>query len=202
MELETRQTVIEFFRENLEKALLRHNVTLGEMTEFYVVNLLAEAADVRGLFVNEKSPDAEEPLAITYGRAMSTPHHRERFVLLKKIGDRSLYISGFFSESLKDKPVDIDYYISMGGNAYLSLSHMASESAKAKPFLEIFSEMADKFGLLVDLIGDISESTGTTSDQDLLRIYERWLATKSERLRERLQEEGIAPIPPEREQIN
>ena len=37
---------------------------------------------------------------------------------LKQIGDVSLFVSGFFSDSLRRKLVDVDYYVSIGGVAY------------------------------------------------------------------------------------
>ena len=54
-----------------------------------------------------------------------------RFELLKKLGDRSLYISGFFADSLQRKVVDVDYYAEMGGVAYGALADSAVEEVSS-----------------------------------------------------------------------
>lgn len=184
MRLEDR-SLAEFFREGIEKAQQHQKVELRETTQFYVVNLLSESS---------KGPIPDEPLALLYGRAQETANAAERYQLLKTIGDRSLYISGFFGDSLKRKIVDVDYYIAMGGNAYSCVSSIAREKSKGETFSELFFELAKKFTKLVELIAEISETSGICSDKDLLRLYERWLFTKNERLSEKLREAGIVPI--------
>ena len=41
-----------------------------------------------------------------------------RTKLFRRIGDVSLYVGGFFQQSLSRKVVDVDYYIEVGGRAY------------------------------------------------------------------------------------
>jgi hypothetical protein len=54
----------------------------------------------------------------------------------------------------------------------------------------------------VDVLAEISEKASLTSDSDLLRLYERWLATKSVTLLEKLREKGILPVDTETEPIH
>ncbi len=173
---------MEFFREGIMRAQRRANLPLREDTQFYVVNLLSEFLAAGKL--------EETPLALIYARAVQTENPNEQYQLLKQIGDRSLYVSGFFPDSLKRRVVNIDYYIGMGERAYASVSSIS----RGVLFADTFEELAEKFHRLVDLISDVSESAGVTSDRDLLRLYERWLMTKSERLSEKLRQEGIEPI--------
>ena len=43
----------------------------------------------------------------------------------------------------------------------------------------VFSELADKFQPLVDALNEVSETSYTHSDKDILRLYEIWLKTGS-----------------------
>ncbi|MFH1263322.1 MAG: hypothetical protein V1495_07780 [Pseudomonadota bacterium] len=178
---------MEFFRESVQRVRRKRQIQLTEMSEFYLVNLLSEAVDTR------KNPP-DEPLALTYGRAMGTPSIGERFTLMKQVGDRSLYVSGFFGDALSRMAVDVDYFIAMGVLAYDFVSSLAEEKKPDRGVAEMFEELSGKFAKLVDLFAEISASSGLTSDADLLRVYERWLATRNDRLRELLLEKGILPV--------
>lgn len=185
MYLETAKNLMEFFREKVKWVRCRQNIQLMEMTEFYLVNLLSEAIQAEGL---------DEPLALIYGRAIQSPSETEQFKLFKQVGDRSLYVSGFFGDSLAKYAVDIDYFISMGELAYSFTSSISEDQHPHRGLSGLFAELSQKFVRLVDLISEISESAGITSDQDLIRLYERWLATKSGRLLELLRDQGIIPV--------
>lgn len=106
------------------------------------------------------------------------------------LGDFSLFISGFYSDSLRRRAVDLDYYVSMGEYAYSSLAARGEDA-----FGEVYAELGRKFVPFMDVLTDISERTGNTSAQDVLRLYERWLRTGSSRTGKQLAERGIAPNP-------
>ena len=73
---------------------------------------------------------------------------------LKQIGDLSLFIAGFFSESLNRKLVDVDYYASIGGRAYNALSRVETDT-----FSPVFAELGSKFVGFVDVLSEVSERT-------------------------------------------
>ena len=61
----------EFFRLLVGDAVNRQRVSLGEVTEFYLVNLLSEFAAAEKLFTEELDGKKEtEALAILYHRAL------------------------------------------------------------------------------------------------------------------------------------
>jgi hypothetical protein len=107
---------------------------------------------------------------------------------LRRLGDICLLISGFFADSLKRKLVDLDYYLGMGGSAYWKLSNLSDAGT-------LYRELAMKFKPFSDVLGEMSERSGLNSNSDLLRIYEKWLLTGSDRLKILLSEHGIAPVP-------
>ena len=99
-------------------------------------------------------------------------------------------MSGFFPDSFARRSVDVDYFKSMGEYAYGSLGRSDDEA-----FAEVFAELARKFVGFMDVLADISERTALAprSTSDVLRLYEKWLRTGSQRDGRRLMERGILP---------
>ena len=177
------QSPTEYFRELVESAMQNQRVSANELTSFYDVNLL-------GAFVHlDRSPAAgeDEALGIRLARAMQTAGIAQRDGL-RKVGDLSLFISGFFSDSLNRSLVDVDYYIQLGEYAYASLARQGDEALG-----EVFDELSGKFGVFVDILGEVSERSALTSNADVLRLYEKFLRTKSRRSGDLLAARGIVP---------
>ena len=177
------ESPMEYFKRLVEGALAHQRVQSTEHTTFYVVNLLAA-------FVcppRESADALSEPLAVRFARAMQTAGIEQRQGL-RLVGDVSLFLSGFFGDSFTRKVVDIDYYISLGGYAYSRLSQRDTEGCA-----RVFSELAEKFTSFVDVLSEVSEHSSTTSSSDVLRLYEKWLRTRSPRNGELLVERGIVP---------
>jgi hypothetical protein len=176
------ESPMEYFKELVESALARQRVDVDGQTAFYVVNLLAGFAAGRPTAV----PD-EEPLALVLARALATGGSRQR-AELRRVGDLSLFLSGFFSESLGRKLVDVDYYAKLGGYAYGSLSRVEHDQ-----FATVFGELARKFAAFVDVLNEVSERSSIANNGDMLRLYEKWLRTGSRRDGELLVRQGIVP---------
>ncbi|HEY7447020.1 MAG TPA: hypothetical protein VH702_02670 [Vicinamibacterales bacterium] len=173
-----------YFKELVESALQRQRLQASELTSFYIVNLLTT-------FVHRDNglcgrADAE-PLALQLARAMESEGSVRREAL-RSVGDLSLFVAGFFSDSLNRKLVDIDYYVMLGGRAYESLSHLERET-----LAPAFAELAGSFLSFVDVLNDVSEQCTVTTNADVLRLYEKWLRTGSRRDGQRLVERGIVP---------
>lgn len=173
----------EFFREQVECALERQHVTVRQLTSFYVVNLLA-----RFVRLDHASSRGNEPLGVRLAEALQTAGTAQRDGL-KEVGDLSLFISGFFANSLTRRLVDVDYYIQLGECAYGSLARRGDPDT----FGDVFDELSEKFGAVVDVLGDVSARTGLTSDTDLLRLYDTWVRTRSQRSGQLLAARGIVP---------
>jgi hypothetical protein len=178
------QTPAEYFKELVVDALARQHVNAGNLTEYYLVNLLCQ--HIR-LDARADKFDYSQPLAIRLARALDSGGFEQR-ARLRSLGDFSLFMSGFFSDSFNRRSVDIDYYKSMGEYAYGSLSRWDDDA-----FAEVFAELAKKFVGYMDVLADISEHTTLASSSDVLRLYEKWLRTGSERDGQRLVERGILP---------
>ena len=184
-----RETPIEYFREMVEAAIQRQHLDAREGTSFYLVNLLAR------FIQHDAGDDDSEALGVRFVKALGAAgrwQHEE----LRRVGDQSLFISGFFADSLTGSLVDVDYYIHLGEHAYGSLAR------RNDPALgDVFDELAEKFTAFVDVLGEVSDRTGLSSHSDLLRLYERWLRTGSRRSGELLAERGIVPVAPVRQRF-
>jgi hypothetical protein len=175
-----RESAVEFFKDLVDGALAHQRITAGELTSFYVVNLLAG-------FLQRPVEEDDAPLAIRVARALETGGARQR-TSLREIGDVSLFMSGFFSDSLRRKLVDVDYYMSIGGWAYNALSRVDTDTLSP-----VFGELSEKFVGFVDVLSEVSERTSCASNLDLLRLYEKWLKTGSPRSGQLLIERGVVP---------
>lgn len=172
----------EYFRELVEAAFQHQHLAAGELTSFYLVNLLTGFVRVDG------TPSADaEPLGLRLAEALQSAGVRQRDGL-RRVGDHSLFISGFFSDSLNRRLVDVDYYIQLGERAYGSLARQGDDT-----LAEVFDELAAKFTAFVDVLGEVSERTALTSNTDLLRLYEKWVRTRSRRSGDLLASRGIVP---------
>ena len=170
-----------YFYELISAALFHQNVKAKPETEFYLVNLM------NGFIAADKL--RQEPLALMVKEALEHPEISAQRSLLREIGDVSLYVAGFFQDSLARKLVDVDYYIDMGGTAYQQVAVRADETLQRT----VYEELAAKFGSFVDVIAEVSDKTTQKSEKNLLRMYDLWVKTRSERAAKALQEAGILP---------
>ena len=172
----------EYFRDLVETAMQHQRLAARELTSFYLVNLLAG-------FIRVDHPAAavDEPLGVRFAKALQTAGIQQRDAL-RKVGDLSLFISGFFADSLNRSLVDVDYYIQLGESAYGSLARNGDAALG-----DVFDELAGRFPAFVDVLSEVSERTALTSNADLLRLYEKWIRTRSRRSGDILVERGIVP---------
>lgn len=179
------QSAQEFFRELVTDTLSQRRLKVRDDTEFYLVNLLAEQVVRSDDLTGE--PD-DEPLAFILKRALEA-ERGERWRQLKRLGDTALFVSGFFGDSLSCSLVDVPYYIAMGERAYDTLSE---EPRGLRSAQALFGELAHRFSEFVDCFAEIAELSDLRSNRGLIRLYERFLLTGSQRVAERLRERGVA----------
>ena len=175
-----RESAVEYFKDLVDRALTHQGVATQELTSYYVVQLLAG-------FLQQPENLDDGPLSVRLAQALESGGLRQR-ASLKQIGDLSLFIAGFFSESLNRKMVDVDYYATIGGRAYHALSRVETDT-----FSSVFAELGSKFVDFVDVLSEVSERTSCATNVDLLRLYEKWVKTGSRRSGQLLVERGVVP---------
>ena len=176
----------EWFREMVADALSHRRLEVQQVTEFYLVNLLAGFLERERLFVEQEDGSVQaEPLALILLRALQADR-RTRAASLRRLGDTALFVSGFFGDSLARTHVDVGYYISMGERAYGTLAETE------RGLDDLYGELASRFGQFVDLFAEIAELSDLRSNRGLIRLYQRFLQTRDERVAQRLRDRGVA----------
>lgn len=179
-----------FFHELITRVLDQQKLTTQPETEVYLVNLLNQFMSTEKLYVrNSEGMMRDEPLALLVKEALEAREPHAQSALFRHVGDISLYTAGFFQDSLNRKSVDVDYYIDMGGTAYQQAAFRVDEDIMKA----VYQELSEKFGAFVDVLAEVSDKTSFRTEKDLLRIYELWVRTRSERAAKALQEAGIFP---------
>lgn len=184
----------EFFHDAVGTALREQHVAVEDHTEHYVVNVLTVFARSEELYEQTAEGMRLKPLAHMFAQANEAPTPQQRDAALRRLGDVSLFIAGFFAHSFARKLIDIDYHIAMGGRAYGTLADSARSTLRGPAFAAVFLELAQKFQKLVDVLNDVAEMSHTHSDKDILRQYEIWLKTGSPRAYGILRRLGVGPV--------
>jgi hypothetical protein len=184
--------LVEFFRDRFTKALAHQRVSLEEQTSHYVVSLLVLYARTEVSHRDLRPGQRWVSLSDLLARASAAGSSAEREALLQRLGDLSLFIAGFFAHGFERRLVDVDYHIAMGGRAYGSLA-AAPINGPRRILCGVFGELARKFQPVVDSIGEISDAARVWGPNDVLRLYELWLKTGSQRAQGMLHRLGVVP---------
>lgn len=188
------QNLCDYFRTSIDAVITEQGVDVDPHATHYVVNMMTLFSRSENFYEDHGETYGLRPLALMLADAADAPSPEHRNRMLQRIGDVALFVSGFFVDGLADKAVDIDYYIHMGENAYGSLSEETRGTFRGKAFAGIFRELATKFQVFTDVLHELRDGAGPGSDAGLLRTYEIWRKTGSERAARLLREQGVVPI--------
>jgi len=114
---------------------------LGEELESYLVFLLI--AHMRDTHLHRNA------IAIDYLLAKAQPgkRHREE---LRTVGDRCLLLAGLYPEQAQQRMVGLDYFISMGSQAYNELAH-----ALRATVADLYQHLARAFARVVRVLLEV-----------------------------------------------
>ncbi len=169
--LQLMSTPQEYFHDRVLSATSELNLKIDEALSYYLVELLCEYI----------SPPEEEksnssfhmPLALILKKATEAPPS-EQLKLYKKLGDFSLYFSGFFQEFFNRKTYDVEYYINIGSTAYSSLSAIMRDRWKDEHFSEVYQKLSKRFPDLVDVVSEVSEVTHLPKEPPKLLLIKKY----------------------------
>ncbi|MEM8816188.1 MAG: hypothetical protein AAGE85_10185 [Pseudomonadota bacterium] len=184
----------DYFRESIDSVMAGQGVEVDPHATHYVVNVMTLFSRSEDFYDDDGETFGIRPLALMLADAADAPSPEQRNLILRRIGDVTLFVAGFFVDTLRDKAVDIDYYTHMGESAYGSLSDEVRGTFHGNAFADIYLELATKFRILTDVLNEVRDSTGLRSEQDLLRTYEIWRKTGSRRAEKILRQQGIVPL--------
>lgn len=184
---------VEYFHGAVTGAIASLKLEVSDHAQVYLVQLLGHYINTENFYPTDAEGKPADTLTQQLATALEEENSEARAKRMRQLGDFSLYIAGFFTDSLSRKLVDVDYYIGMGGAAYETVARMEERKSKAQLFLEL----SRKFPVFVDILSQISEETGfnPSSHKDLLRVYDLWMKTGSDRLAKQLAKAGIVASP-------
>ncbi|MCB1863885.1 MAG: hypothetical protein KDG50_00515 [Chromatiales bacterium] len=185
----------EYFHQALHAAAQAQRLRAEAATLWYLTDLLVRFSRSERFYDYTESGWRLRPLAELYGIALEAEQESERRRILQRMGDVALFVAGLFAGQLGRRGIDVDYYIAMGGTAYGVLSEMNAESVRDSALSCVFEDLAGRFVGFADVLAEIGEQRCERSDEQLLRLYELWQKTGSERLARKLRGHGIDPLP-------
>lgn len=180
MDVTLAASVDEFFHEVVTDALSAVDLDASEPAGWYLVGLLGDFTKARL---------TDEPLGLKLAQPGEDPGERVRN--LKQVGDTSLYVAGFFAESLSRSLVDVEYYVGLGQNAYAQLARQLGTS---RAIGDVYEELAAKFPRFVDVLAAVRKRVSMfemNGAADIGRLYEIWLRTRDEWVEQKLKDAGL-----------
>ena len=184
----------EYFQDAIQTALVNQRFSASGEAVIYIVNLLTVFLRSEKLFECTPEGFMIKPLALIYDDALSASSETDRSQSMQRLGDVALFISGLYANSLGRCLVDVDYYITMGGNAYGYLADSPRYTQCQTGLKTLFDELAGKFAGFVEILAEVGEQSNISGNMDILRLYEIWRCTGSERAANKLRGFGIHPI--------
>jgi hypothetical protein len=186
-------SVSHFFHEAVEDSMRLQRIDATDGATRYLVALLGDYVHPD----RRTGETLERPLTLLFDEALRAPDPGERFQRLRVIGDGILYGCGFFGDHFEARGVDSKYLFGLGARAYGTAGAMLRHpSATGEGGPDLFGELSEKFGRFVDVLADVADTTvatGVETSRGLLKVYERWLKTGSERLASALTSAGVVP---------
>lgn len=180
-------SLVEFFKDQVEGALVRQRVPAPQATAHYVVQLLAEVARLDGDGPAAALRDPR-PLALRLAAAMDDSHPQPASAL-RDVADAALLLSGFFASRTNRPGVPAAYYRTLGGYAYGTLGQ---DGQRLSP---IFADLARRFGAYAEVLGEVGLRAEMNAPAGLLRLIEYWQHSRHHVTARLLTERGVV-LPP------
>ena len=177
------------FRDYIKKELSSADSSLSCEVIDYLADLLCFYLRSDRFYQRRGRPEGgcEETLVSLYGKIHSAKARREKIYLFKKMGDLSLYVSGFFRSAVEKKTVDVSYYENMGQSAY---GYIADCYGSQK---NIFSALSRRFRNLSESLFYIQKKSELKDNKTAVALYREYMTKKKTPALKRLLQEGRFP---------
>ena len=179
------QKLTEYFCSRVREISEAEEPPLHEDTVWYTGSMLARFGDSRQLFHYDQGEVSIRPLALLYKDAHETSSAHERCLILRQLGDLALFLGALFPDNYARRGIHRTYFIGMGGAAYDYLSENAAQGR------HVFSELAETFARMLELVGEACNSERQLDSTDILNLYRRWQATGNPLVRRQLEAAGV-----------
>jgi len=161
------ENLFDFFHARVEDARSGASIAISDDTSLYLASLLADRAR------NDHPDEPTETLAELHARAAQSPPGQQA-ARYRELGDRSLYLLGFFREHLdrRRRVIGPSYYEDMGSAAYFKVD-LVLKRWFSDAFGPVFGELAQGFKECVQLLDRVR--TRDADDSGLFAAYDAWL---------------------------
>lgn len=186
------------FAQLVAGALGETDVCPTPMAVDYLVQLLTDRVRLSGEPseagepTESSLPEGTLAAALVAARVADTPLRVKR---LRNLGDRTLFVAGFFGDSLARRQGDIDYYTDVGCYAYSDLASLLVRRLDERSRPRLYEELADRFRDFIAVLAEVSDSTMGRRSANILQLYDRYLQTGDPQDRARLLRHGCV-VPP------
>jgi len=168
----------DYFHRSVSHAVDRHHVVAGDATVHYLASLLTHFARSENLFDRTEEGVRLRPLAHLYADAVYSDSEHERRLMLRRMGDVALFVSGMFSGFFKRRRalVGMDYYIAMGGQAYASLAGDPGTAGAAGDMQgeDVFARLSSGFGEFVMVLTEVGNEGAHRRSQEVAALIATW----------------------------
>lgn len=179
--LEPQTNLFDYFEQQVGDAKLVVDASLSEDAIRYLTVLLVSKARMR--------PNLDDDtLAERHARAARNTSP-EGAITYRELGDHSLYVVGFFQDSLGRQLVGPDYYCDMGSAAY-QRADLLFRRYFSGAFEDVFNELSHRFRTCAELLREVRRAVDAQPDV-VMRMYERWLESGSPEVARRLRRHGL-----------
>jgi len=180
--VEGHSNLFDYFHQRVGEAREELACSVTGDTSLYLATLLADRVRSEHLI------PGDETLAELHARAAQSPP-MEQVQTYRELGDASLYVVGYFSESLSRSTVGPSYYADMGQAAYDRVD-AGFKRWFSNAFGDVFRELADRFRECVHILGTVRRHQDRQPDE-VERLYAEYMLTRSESAAERLRAMGL-----------
>lgn len=178
------------FRDYIKNELHLADGSLSCEVKNYLADLLYFYVRKDRFYEYHCDPDSgcEKTLVSLYGKIHSA-RASEKIHLFKKMGDLSLYLSGFFRSAIKKKIVGVSYYEDMGQSAYCYLADCYGSQDN------VFTSLYRQFKNLAESLFYIQKKSELKNNRQSIALYREYMEQEqpSSVLKRLLQENHLPP---------
>ena len=187
MAIEPVASLVTYFRDAVVSATSKRKVKLREPTTEYLARMLSGVAEGRHNGLLEGSVVLALDDAMTYGVG-------EQVLRLQSIGDATLFAVSFFPEQIAQGGQQTGLYVNVGAFAYGRAAQLTQRTG-GEP--RVLLDLKEGFGTVVDVLAEVAESSSLGAvTRDVVKLFDRWKQTGSERVLEQMARMGAFPIGP------
>lgn len=160
-----------YFFEKLKEINDKSYLPLSEETLFYSSLVMDKFGQSKNFFELKEGRFQDKILGEKLLMAMNLKGPKQR-KLLKDVGDTSLFLCGYFSESLNKKIVDVKYYSDIGQLAYQNLNKVVPTVFDIPEFFKNISKTFDQVSSMMTVMHQ--ETLGEIDSKDpMIYIFEK-----------------------------